>query len=264
MIPSTISLPNSQAAIEDKVRKGQIYLQGPLGMLFSRLVLFAVCQAFFAIGFAFSGKAQPWQASIAWWPVSATISNLINLFLLDRMARREGMQFKDLFRVEQHSFWRELLICLGVFVVSAPLSVVPNIALGNLLFGDVNAASALFFRPLPFAVVLVFSLLLFPITIALTEIPTYYSYAMPRLTALTSRSWGMVILTGFVHAAQHITLPLIFDWRFILWRLLMFLPFALFLAAVMRWRPRLLPYLMVGHGLLDAQLFLMLLPLAIR
>lgn len=258
------SLPNSQAAIEHKVNNGQIHLQRPLGMLFSRMVLFTVCQALFAAGFALSGNAQPWQASSAWWPVSATISNLINLFLLDGLARREGMRLKDLYRVEQHSFWRELLICLGVFVVSAPLSVVPNIALGNLLFGDVNAASELFFRPLPLWVVIVFSLVLFPITIALTEIPTYYSYAMPRLTALTGRGWGMVILTGFVHAAQHITLPLIFDWRFILWRLLMFLPFALFLAAVMRWRPRLLPYLMVGHGLLDAQLFLMLLPLAIR
>ena len=148
MNPPTNTLPNSQAVIEHKVSKGQIHLQGQLGMLFSRLVLFAVCQAIFAVGFAFSGKAHPWQASSAWWPVSATISNLINLFLLNRMARREGMQFKDLFRVGQHSFWRELLICLGVFVVSAPLSVVPNIALGNLLFGDVNVASELFFRPM--------------------------------------------------------------------------------------------------------------------
>jgi hypothetical protein len=264
MKKSTLAFPNSLTAIHSKVKRGRITLARPLSMLFSRLVLFGVVQALIAAGFALSGQAQPWEASIAWWPVSATVSNLVCLFLLDRLARQEGMKLKDLYRVEKHPFWRELLICVGVFVVSAPLSYLPNVALGNLLFGDVSIPAAMFFRPLPLWVIIVFSAVLFPVTIALTEIPTYYSYAMPRLNAITGRGWAMVLLAGFMHAAQHMTLPLIFDWRFLLWRLLMFLPFALFLAAVMKWRPRLLPYLMVGHGLLDAQLVLMLLPVAIR
>jgi hypothetical protein len=39
----------------------------------------------------------------------------------------------------------------------------------------------------------------------------------------------------------------------------MMLPFAIFAAALLRWRPRLLPYMMVVHGLLDLTLPLMLL-----
>jgi hypothetical protein len=35
--------------------------------------------------------------------------------------------------------------------------------------------------------------------------------------------------------------------------------FALFLAILLRWRPRLLPYLMVVHGLLDLQTVIMFL-----
>ena len=50
---------------------------------------------------------------------------------------------------------------------------------------------------------------------------------------------------------QHATLPLLFDWRFSLWRAVMFLPSALFLGLVLKWRPRLLPYLMIGHFLID-------------
>ena len=46
-------------------------------------------------------------------------------------------------------------------------------------------------------------------------------------------------------------MPLIFDWRFIAWRFLMFLPFALLMALALRLRPTLLPYLMVGHFLID-------------
>jgi len=60
------------------------------------------------------------------------------------------------------------------------------------------------------------------------------------------------LLASFFLSVQHATLPLIFDWPFILWRAFMFLPFALILGAVLAWRPRLLPYLMVGHFLIDA------------
>lgn len=258
------ALANSRTAIQSRVEDGQITAARPVWMLFSRLVLFGVVQALFALWFVFTGQPQPWQASIAWWPVSVTISNLVCLFLLDRVIRREGMRLVDLYRVEQHHFWRECLIVLGVALISAPLSMAPNILLGDLLFGDVQIATEMFFRPLPLWVVIIFAGMLFPLTIALTEIPTYYGYAMPRLAAINGRGWLTAVFAGFMHAAQHITLPLIFDVRFISWRLLMFLPFAVFLAFVLQWRPRLMPYLMVMHALMDFSLLFMLLPAAVH
>ena len=46
-------------------------------------------------------------------------------------------------------------------------------------------------------------------------------------------------------------LPLLLDERFVVWRLLMFLPMALVLGAALRWRPRLLPWLCALHALAD-------------
>jgi hypothetical protein len=43
----------------------------------------------------------------------------------------------------------------------------------------------------------------------------------------------------------------------------MFLPFALLVAVVVRWRPRLLPYMLAGHVLLDLQMSLMVLSLSL-
>ena len=60
-------------------------------------------------------------------------------------------------------------------------------------------------------------------------------------------------------AVQHAPMPLLFDARFIVWRLFMFVPFALFVGLVLRWRPRLLPFLIVIHGLMDMSLMLMVL-----
>jgi hypothetical protein len=43
-----------------------------------------------------------------------------------------------------------------------------------------------------------------------------------------------------------------FDARFIGWRLIMFIPFGLLVAVLLRWRPPLLPYMVVVHMLMDA------------
>jgi hypothetical protein len=73
----------------------------------------------------------------------------------------------------------------------------------------------------------------------------------PRLVPQVGRA-GAVIVTGLMLAFQHVTLPLLFDTRFMAWRLISFLPFALFMAALLRWRPQLLPYTVVVHILMDA------------
>jgi hypothetical protein len=46
-------------------------------------------------------------------------------------------------------------------------------------------------------------------------------------------------------------LPLIFGGGFILWRLLMYLHFALFAGLLLKLRPTLLPYTMIVHALAD-------------
>jgi hypothetical protein len=66
-------------------------------------------------------------------------------------------------------------------------------------------------------------------------------------------------LTSFWLAAQHISLPFLPDIRFIIWRLAMFLPFAFMLAVILRWRIRLLPYLVIIHGLMDLSTGLLIL-----
>ena len=109
------------------------------------------------------------------------------------------------------------------------------------------------FRPLP-EWAIVTTAVVFPVSIALSELPNYYGYVMPRLKVLTGAGWKIVVLVGVAHAVQHVTLPLLFDARFMLWRFGMFLPFTVFVACLVNCRPSLLPYLMSIHALLDASL----------
>ena len=246
-------LLNSKAKIEERVRAGSITWREPLLMLFSRLLLFALFQAIIAVLFYLNGHADPWQASIPYWLLTATLTNITCFILLSLLTRREGIRLLDLYRVEAHSFWREAPIFLGILLISAPLVALPNPLLGAWFFGDANIPFKMMFQPIPLWLNYLL-IVLFPISIALTEIPTYYAYVMPRLMALSGRSWPVLIGVACMHAAQHITLPLIFNGTFILWRLLMFLPFALWVAFVIYKRPRQMPYLMLVHAFLDASL----------
>jgi hypothetical protein len=232
-------------------------------MLFSRLALFAFWQAILALIFALLGSVSPWDASIAWWPVTSILSNFVSLLLLIGLARQEGMNYFGYLSFERRALWRDLLVSLGIFVISAPLAYFPNVALAQALFGNPQQASDLMFHPLPLWAAYL-SLVLFPISIALAELPTYFGYAMPRLAILTGRGWAAVSMAAIFLSVQHATLPLIFDWRFILWRAVMFLPFAFLVAIALYWRPRLLVFLMIGHGLLDLQVGLIILTESLR
>lgn len=219
-------------------------------MLASRTALFAVFQGVFALIFAALGSSAPWQESIAWWPWAATFSNVVCILLLRRLVRAEGLRLADLYRGKAHSLWRELPVVLVSMLLVVPLAMLPNTSLAALIFGDTQAPVQMMFRPLLLWAVYPV-MLLFPLTIGLAELPTSMGYVMPRVEALSGKGWLAVLLPTLALAAQHIALPLIFDGRYLAWRLLMFLPFALYIAVLLRWRPRLLPYWMVCHALID-------------
>jgi hypothetical protein len=156
-----------------------------------------------------------------------------------------------------------LLLSVLLMVGAGIFAYLPNILLGTALFGDPLVPADMMFRPLPLWAALI-GLVIFPLTIMFSELPTYFGYGMPHVEEETGSRWLSVLVPALFLSAQHATLPLIFDARFLLWRLLMFLPLALYVGAVLRWRLRLLPYMMVLHGLLDAGAAWMIYDLSIR
>jgi membrane protease YdiL (CAAX protease family) len=101
-------------------------------------------------------------------------------------------------------------------------------------------------------------LIAFPISIALAELATYYGYLMPRLKSVLKKKWLAVLLPVIFLSIQHCCLPLIFDVKFLLYRGLMYFPFALLIGLAINKRPKLLPYFVILHGLMDLQAIIML------
>ncbi len=220
--------------------------------LFLRLVLFAAFQVVVAVLLGLAGTADPWLSSAAWWPITASATSVVTFLFLRRRARVEGFDLASWYRPVRPGVGRDVLLALAVAVVGGGLAVAGTIVLAPVLFADPLAANALLIRPLPLWAALV-SILVFPVTIALTELPLYFGYLQPRLAALSGSAWVGVLASAVFLSVQHATLPLIFDPAFVAWRALMFLGFALVLGFALGKRPRLLPYLIVVHFLLDLQ-----------
>ncbi|MEP7356348.1 MAG: hypothetical protein ABI847_03860 [Anaerolineales bacterium] len=230
----------------------------PWLMLPARLILFAALQGLLAVGLWLAGSPPAWDSAAAWWPFGVTITNVVCVWLLVGRFRAEGRSFWALFRIRRQDVRSDLWALLGVLLIAGPVAFLPNILLANWLFGDAQIALNLLVRPLPLWAA-IFGLVLFPITQGLAELPTYFGYAMPRLeTNGVPRSLALALPAAML-ALQHLALPLVFDLRFIAWRALMFLPFAVLVAIVLHWRPRLLPYLAVVHVLMDVSFAAMLL-----
>jgi len=91
---------------------------------------------------------------------------------------------------------------------------------------------------------------------------TYNGYLLPRFQVVCRSTSLAVVLVAFAWSLQHSFMPLTFDVRFMIFRLLSPLPFSIFSTLLyLRFR-RLIPF-MIAHALMDgASVFIgVLLPL---
>jgi hypothetical protein len=221
------------------------------GLLVSRTLLFLAAQAVIVAGLAAAGTREALWSSAAWWPISATIANLIGLALLGWRLRVEGVGWRDLLLPGPGSWRRDGLVALALLPLVGLAGALPSIWIGTVLWGDPAVGQALLVGPLPTWAALV-ALLLFPLTTAAVELPTYAGYVLPRLRAAGMPLVATVALIGLVLGVQHGALPFLPASQFFLWRTTMFVPFALVLIGAVAWRPRLLPWFVAVHLLLDA------------
>ena len=130
---------------------------------------------------------------------------------------------------------RDLPLLVGVLLLMGPAALIPNLVLANALFSHSGDALALLVQPIPMWAAVI-GLVAFPVTMAVAEAPDLLRTHPAAAAGTWSNRWIALCVVVAWHAAQHVTLPLIFDVRFIAWRLFMFLPLAFLVAAAVQRR----------------------------
>ncbi|MFW9922164.1 MAG: hypothetical protein ACFFDW_02630 [Candidatus Thorarchaeota archaeon] len=232
----------------------------PWLMLLSRLVLFLLFQASIALGFYIAKSSSPWEQSLKYWPLGIIVANVLCFIFLYFFYKSKGIPYFTIFKFQKESIKRDILISIGLLILFIIFSMAPNIGLATLLFNNPQAGLEMMDSGIPLWVKLV-SLILFPLTQMFTEIPMYMVYCAPELEKQGVKSWLAFLLGALFLSFQHMAMPLILDGLIITYRLLMFIPLALFIGFVIWKKPRLLPYMIIIHGLMDLSLVITMLVL---
>jgi len=229
----------------------------------ARLILFAIIQALFYFIISAFNPEFMWEDAAIWWPFVVVAANFICVVMLDKLLIREGSRYSSFFVFEKGTILKDILLTSGLLLLLLPISYAPNVLLSKALFGDFAAGGAMIFKPLPLWGAIA-ALVLFPITMPFGELPVYFGYVMPRLEVITGKKWLALTIPALFLSLQHISIPLLFDANFIIWRALMFLPFAFLIGLIILRRPRLFPYILIGHFLMDLSAAISLLMISIK
>jgi hypothetical protein len=251
-LPSGSIPANSLAAIQARIAAGRVPWLGPLLLVTARSFLLLASQGLVALILLGQSRPHPWRGAGDWWGVYGTLVDIGCLVCLRYFTRREGIRLRDLIGPIRLRFGRDLWLGLGYYLLIFPFFLGASYLARMLLFGSANATLAgylLQFHSLPFWAT-AYSLTVWWIVWSPTEETTYQAYAMPRLQALTGRTWIAFPIVLFWWTAQHCALPFIPDGRYLLFRFLAFLPGVAMLMLIYLRTRRLAP-LIVAHWPMD-------------
>jgi Type II CAAX prenyl endopeptidase Rce1-like len=238
---------NDSRATLRRLDVGTLTWRGPVLMLFARSICAVAAQALVAAIFALRSSATPWLDAAPWLPVYGTLIDGGCLALLWQLTRREGIGLLDLVNFERARLVSDALIAFALIPVGLAFILGGTYAAGWLVYRTL--APPYFFEPLPLPAAL-YGVLVFPFLWGLTEQMTYNGYLVPRFQMLCRSTSLAVALVAFAWSFQHVVMPLTFDAKFMVFRLLSPVPFSVFQTLLYLRLRRLVPFA-IAHAVMD-------------
>lgn len=179
-----------------------------------------------------------------WWSIICTVCNIITIVLLVAICRSEGITYKELI-VNQTGRYNMKYI-LFIVMLMIVLGMGGMYGFGFLIYGYVPL---IMIQPIPIWMAAI-NVILLPLTVVFAELPLYFGYSLNRIEKFTDNKILSILYPMFFYALQHSFIPLLYDWKYIMYRFLSFLPLMLVLG-IIYYRKRELKPLMIGHAILD-------------
>jgi len=219
---------------EDEMKK-----VGPFILPLFRSGLFILVGLIFAMA-----TNQTLEQASRWWSILCTVCNGITIAVVMILCKSEGITYRELIGYEKGQ--NNLKYTLVIVVAMLSLGIVGMYGFGFMLYGYVPVTMV---QPIPVWLACINAILL-PVTIVFAELPLYFGYSLNGIEKLTGDKWLAIAYPTFFYALQHSFIPLLADWKYILFRFFSFLPLLVTLGLIYYKRRKLQP-LMVGHAVLD-------------
>ncbi|MCD4714141.1 MAG: hypothetical protein K8R73_12720 [Clostridiales bacterium] len=211
----------------------------PYLMPIFRSVLFIFGGLFFA---ALSGQSL--IESAKWWPILCVVFNVITILVLKMVSKLEGIEYRVLINYKKGQL--NFIYILTIILLMLSVGVGGMYLFGLVIYGYIPT---ILIQPIPVWIAVINTVLL-PVTIVFAELPLYFGYSFNRINDSSGNKLFAIVYIVFFYALQHSFIPLMFEWKYILFRFFSFLPLMIVLSVIYNKRKVLTP-LMIGHGILD-------------
>ena len=196
----------------------------------------------FVTGSSLTGKALGDMSN--WWTKVAGIVNCVTIAVIVMLANSAGSSYKELLNIHKGEklFKRFVLIPLGFFAVG----MAGMYLAGLICYGKVMPRASLDLVAPVSVFLAVLNMIFLPVLTALAEEGLYLGCG----TGVIKNKVLAIAVPAFFFALQHCFIPALFDWRYMAYRFVSFLPLTVIFCLYFRKKRDPLP-IMIGHALLD-------------
>ena len=178
-----------------------------------------------------------------WWSVIATIVNIVTVFVLMKLAKKNGQTYWKLINYEKGKTKIRQIVTVTVAILLSGMGCM--CLSGFICYGVFPYLAPMMIAPIP-AVLAIINVPLLPVTTALAEEGIYLGCGVNQI----KNKYAAILIPAFFFALQHSFIPTLFDARYMFYRFLSFLPLTIALCWYYYKHRDPLP-IMIGHAVID-------------
>ncbi len=186
-----------------------------------------------------------------WWSIIASLVNIILIFVLCYATKKNNSDYCSLINYQKGK--TKIRQIVGISILILVVGMIGMYLAGYICYGVIPYVAPMMIMPLPLALAII-NVLILPITTALAEEGLYLGCGVNQIR----NKFLAIGISAFFFALQHCFIPTLFDFKYIIYRFISFLPLTLILCWYYYNKRNPLP-IMVGHIIIDVATVLQIL-----
>ena len=178
-----------------------------------------------------------------WWSIVATIVNIITILILVLITKKMNISYSKLINYEKgKTKLKEVIIITLIALVLASIGM--NLA-GLICYGVIPYLAPMMAAPIPLFLAVI-NFILLPLTVSFAEDGLYLGCGVNSF----KNKYLAILVPAFFYALQHSFIPVLFDFKFIAYRFLSFLPLTIIFCYYYYKKKNPVP-MMIGHTIVE-------------
>lgn len=178
-----------------------------------------------------------------WWTLILNICNIITIIILFHIYKKKNIRFPDL--VNNKSKQKNIREIFTWSIIIFLVGLLGMYVIGFIIYNQIPYTPEIIMQPIPI-ILAVLNIFILPLTTTIAEEGLYLGLGVNQI----NNKYKAIIIPTFFYALQHSFLPMILDYKYIIYRFCSFIPVILLMCIYFYKKRKLIP-VMAGHYVIN-------------